>query len=93
MHDVRQRLAKCFSAVFPEFSPEEIGKSTASHAANWDSLSAVTLLAVVEEEFGIDLEVHEMESLASFEGMMQRVNEAIRSKRPLETSSAGQAPL
>jgi len=92
MHDVKQRLAKCFSAVFPELSPEEIGKSTACHDANWDSLSAVTLLAVVQEEFGIDLEVDDLENLASFEEILKRVNEAIRSKAPIERSVADPAP-
>lgn len=92
MHDVKQRLAKCFSAVFPELSPEEIGKTTACHEGNWDSLSVVTLLAVVQEEFGIDLEVNDMESFASFEGILERVNEALRSKAPTESSVAEQAP-
>jgi acyl carrier protein len=92
MHDIKQRLAKCFSAVFPELLPEEIENASASDAANWDSLSAVTLLAVVQEEFGIHLEVNDMESFASFEAILERVHEAIRSKAPMESSVADQAP-
>jgi acyl carrier protein len=91
MNDVKQRLEKCFSAVFPELSLEEIEKSTACHAANWDSLSAVTLLAVVQEEFGIDLDVNDMESFRSFEEILKRVNEAIRSRTLVEGSVADQA--
>jgi acyl carrier protein len=84
MHDVKERLARCFSAVFPELSPEEIAKTSASCIVSLDSLSAVTLLAVVEEEFGIDLKVDDMESFASFEGTLERVNDAIRRRIAIE---------
>jgi acyl carrier protein len=87
MHDVKQRLAKCFSAVFPEFSPEDIGKISAECAVSADSLSAVTLLAVVEEEFGIDLKVDDMENFASFERVLERVNEALQSRIATEHSA------
>jgi acyl carrier protein len=85
MHDVRQRLAKCFSAVFPELSPEDFGKANDRPAVDWDSLSAVTVLAVVQEEFGIDLELEDMES-ASFPEILERVREAIQNKSPLDSS-------
>jgi acyl carrier protein len=92
MHDVQDRLIKCFATVFPELSPEEIVKTTADCAANQDSLSAVTLLAVVQEEFGLDLEVDDMENLVSFKAMLERVNEAIRGKTPMESAVPDQAP-
>ena len=92
MHDVSQRLVKCFSAVFPELSREEIVKLGAYPPVSWDSLSAVTLLAVVQEEFGIDLEFDDVESLASFAGILERVSEAIQNKAPIDSSAAHQAP-
>jgi hypothetical protein len=54
-------------------------------------MSAVTLLAVVEEEFGIDFEVDGMENFASFKGMLARVNEATRSKATVESLAGDQA--
>ena len=86
MHDVSQRLAKCFCAVFPELSPEDLGKINHYPAVDWDSLSAVTLLAVVQEEFGIDLEHLDMES-ASFAEILKRVNEAIQNKAAVNCSA------
>jgi acyl carrier protein len=85
MLDVRQRLAKCFSAVFPELSPEDFGETNDYPAVNCDSLSAVTLLAVVEEEFGIDLGLNDMEN-ASFPEILERVSEAIRNRAPVDSS-------
>ncbi|MGH9327561.1 MAG: acyl carrier protein [Terriglobia bacterium] len=82
MHNVRQRLIKCFSAVFPELTPDEIVTSTAEGTGHWDSLSAVTLLAVVQEEFGVELETDGIGSCSSFSAMLERVNEAVRTSVP-----------
>ncbi len=79
MDDVRHRLTRCFRAVFPEFSPNENGHARVGRADDWDSLTAVTLLAVVQEEFGIELEVDDLESATSFETLLARVNQAIGS--------------
>jgi acyl carrier protein len=86
MHDIEQRLTKCFSAVFPELSPEDIVKVTSDGARNWDSLSWVTLLAVVEEEFGVELDADGMESSISFGGVLARVREAVRNRIPVESA-------
>ena len=92
MHDLKQRLARCFSTVFPELSPEEIGKTSACCIVSLDSLSAVTLLAVVQEEFGIDLKVEDMESLESFEGVLERVKEALPSRIGIQPSAPEETP-
>jgi len=55
MQDARQRLIKCFSAVFPELTEEEFVSIEGSASGQWDSLSLVTLLAVIREEFGVDV--------------------------------------
>jgi acyl carrier protein len=36
----------------------------------WDSLATVTLLGVVEEEFGIDFAVSDFDALHSFESLL-----------------------
>ena len=55
MQDARQRLIKCFSAVFPELTEDEIVSLEGSASGQWDSLSLVTLLAVIREEFGFEI--------------------------------------
>jgi len=79
-------LIKCFAAVFPELSTEEIVKANSDGTNNWDSLSQVTLLAVVQEEFGIDFDVDNMEGRMSFEGILERLEEATRKSVPAESS-------
>lgn len=86
MHDVRERLTKCFSAVFPELSPEEIVKASPNTTGAWDSLTAVTLMALIEEEFGIELEPSGMLEDMSFENVLARIAKAVESQIPAATA-------
>ena len=67
MHDAQGRLINCFSAVFPDLSDEEIPGSSVATVEGWDSMASITLLTVVEEEFGFEIEPQEMAELLSFE--------------------------
>lgn len=73
MHDMEQRLIKCFSAVFPELSSDDIVKASSNTTGVWDSLTAVTLVAVIEEEFGIQLEPSGTLEDMSFENLLARI--------------------
>jgi acyl carrier protein len=64
--DIQARLAVCFSAVFPELSQEQVESATPASVAQWDSVATVTLFALVEEEFGIVIDVDELASNISF---------------------------
>jgi acyl carrier protein len=77
MHDVKENLTKCFSTVFPELSPEEIVAASPNTVGAWDSLSAVTLMALIEEEFGIRLEPDGKLDNMSFENLLPRITEAV----------------
>lgn len=58
---------QCFAAVFAGLTKEEILAASAGSKGTWDSLSAVTLAAVVQEEFGIDIAPEILPQLDSFE--------------------------
>ena len=85
MRDVEQRLIKCFSAVFPELSPEEIVKATPNTTGDWDSLTVVTLLALIGEEFGVDLDSNAMADNFSFGDILVRVEKAVRNGIPVKS--------
>jgi acyl carrier protein len=84
--DVRQRLIRCFSAVFPELTTEQIVKVTSDDTRNWDSLNWVTLVAVIEEEFEIELDADCIAGGISFEDILKRVNDATLNRVPPEAS-------
>jgi acyl carrier protein len=69
MHDLDARLTRCFSSVFPSLTPEEIRKASLKSIGGWDSLTAVTLLAVVQEEFGVQIDLPDFSDLVSYEAI------------------------
>lgn len=75
MIDKRQRLIHCFKAVFPDLSESEVAGASTSSVLAWDSVATVTLLAAIEEEFGIQLSFDEIERMSSFENWLARISE------------------
>ena len=73
MDNARARLAKCFLAVFPDLKPEEVGNATTANVKNWDSVASVTLFTVMEEEFGLNLDVDVLDEFSSFERILAHI--------------------
>ncbi|MGC2530912.1 MAG: hypothetical protein WA639_24465 [Candidatus Acidiferrum sp.] len=67
MDEQEKRLASCFLTVFPELSWDNVTQATSTTVQGWDSVAVVTLLAVVEEEFGIGIEVDDPAQFDSFQ--------------------------
>jgi acyl carrier protein len=66
MPEVRTRLVRCFAAVLPDVAETELEKATASSVGNWDSLTTVSLITVIEEEFTIQIAPEDFENFVSF---------------------------
>jgi len=66
MSDVRERLVSCFLTVFPALTPEQVAEASPMTVAAWDSITTLTLLTVLEEEFGVAVDFERAEELASF---------------------------
>jgi acyl carrier protein len=73
MNDRRTRLLQCFSLVFPQLSSAQLEAATVNSVANWDSVATVTLIAMIEEEFGCTVELEEYEQLTSFAACLRLV--------------------
>jgi len=87
MDDTQRRLVTCFATVFPTLSPSEILGASSDSVAGWDSLAMVTLLAVIEEEFGMQFPPAEVEALLSFRAFWDYMRPRIGSQ---ETSNTAQ---
>lgn len=75
MDEQEKRLASCFLAVFPELSWDEITLASSTTVADWDSVAVVTLLAVVEEEFELSIEVEDPARFDSFQRFLDYLRE------------------
>jgi acyl carrier protein len=69
MDETGDRLTKCFEVVFPELPPDAIACASTATVANWDSIGAITLMNVVQDEFGLEIDLDDLAALDSFENL------------------------
>lgn len=67
----RARLIESFTAVFPQLDEAQIPHASAASIEGWDSLATVTLMAVVEEAFGVNVAPDDLEHFQSFEAVLR----------------------
>lgn len=70
-NEVRDRLLRCFAAVFPSVPPGELETASPVSVEAWDSLANATLLTVVEQEFGVEIPPDDLDELVSFEAIAE----------------------
>ncbi|MGO9467600.1 MAG: acyl carrier protein [Isosphaeraceae bacterium] len=78
MNQTQARLIQCFSAVFPDLGENEIPQADRERLANWDSLANFSLISVIEEEFGIQIDADDVDRFVSFGSVL----EYLQSKEP-----------
>ena len=67
MSDLEGRLTAIFRAAFPGLKDQSVGLATRDSVANWDSIAAVTLCSLIEEEFGQPFDLEEAAEWTSLE--------------------------
>jgi acyl carrier protein len=60
------RLMRCFELIFPVASRDEITTEELDAMPGWDSLRGVTLLAILDEEFGLQMDLQELLDLGTY---------------------------
>ena len=73
MNDSRQRLAKCFLLVFPDLKEGEAYSASSSSMAGWDSMAAIILSNVIEDEFQVKLDYDVLPELVSFDLILEHL--------------------
>lgn len=66
MPDVETRLVDCFRAVFPDLSEADIRLASQEGVEDWDSVAAITLVNVIEEQFDTQIDYDRLPELDSF---------------------------
>ena len=73
MDETRTRLLRCFAAVFPGSSETELAGASLGDVEGWDSVATITLLSLVEEEFGVEFEPQDLERQTSFSKIVEHL--------------------
>lgn len=79
MSENESRLIKCFGSVFPGLTEDEIRAASDEATGSWDSLTSVTLAAIIQEEFSVEIapaDLPELHSFAAFKNFVCRINPA-----------------
>jgi acyl carrier protein len=61
----------CFQTVSPDLPEAEIPAATQASVAAWDSVAVITLVNVIEDEFGIQVDFDLLAELDSFDHIQQ----------------------
>jgi acyl carrier protein len=69
MTAIDERLLRCFASVFQEIAPGDLRNASVESIAAWDSLASVTLADLVQDEFGIEIDLLDVAELDSFHAL------------------------
>lgn len=79
-----ERLVRCISSVVPTMTEESIRAVDVASLMDVDSLAAVTLLTLINEEFGVDMDLDNLLKLGSFKAVQQFLCEQVLEAPPAE---------
>jgi acyl carrier protein len=71
MDNLEQRLESVFATVFPDLPPNKIRVASQDSVETWDSVAAITLLNLIEEEFDVQMEFEDIGDLTSFSNIAE----------------------
>ena len=75
MAELRDRLIRCFSFAFPSLEESEIVAADLGRLSEMDSLAGVTLVALIDEEFGVELDLKGLLDLGTFEAIQESLHQ------------------
>jgi acyl carrier protein len=73
--EIYTRLTRVFQDVFDDDTLQINGETTADDVDDWDSLSHITLIAAVENEFGMRFKMKEVSTMANVGEMVDLIAE------------------
>ena len=78
MDDGTATLHRCFAVVFPDLADDEIPSASVGNVPEWDSLASVTLMAVLEGEFGVEISELDLSRLRSYADVLDYLRQENR---------------
>lgn len=75
MNDTIQRVNKVFRIIFEKEDLVVSEKTCADDIDGWDSLQHINLIAMLEQEFGIEFDIDEIVSMENVGDMIRVIDE------------------
>jgi acyl carrier protein len=83
--DLDDRLVRCISSAFPGLTDREIRTVDVERLADVDSLAAVTLVALIDQEFGVNLDLEDLLKCGNFAELCQYLHDQPASSEAVNT--------
>lgn len=77
MTDIKERVSRCFTNVFPGIRQEEIPLASPASMGAWNSLAHIRLLSLIGEEFGLEPDMEDFEELTSYPAILAWVEKKV----------------
>jgi acyl carrier protein len=77
MDNVEARLTKVFETVFPDLPPDQVRTASQRTVETWDSVAAITLMNLIEEEFEMVVDFDQVAELSSFTEILEYLRGAV----------------
>lgn len=78
--DNEDRLKCCFQTVFQNLDDHTLLNMSVATNPAWDSIAAITLLQVVEEEFRVEVDVEKLADLDSYIKWSEYISSALQER-------------
>ncbi|MFZ0964870.1 MAG: acyl carrier protein [Terriglobia bacterium] len=88
MSEQEDRLVRVFASVFPTLSEAEIRASALTPLFDLDSFAGVTLVTLIDQEFGVNVDLSDLLELGSFAAISQFLRERNPSSMPPQEREA-----
>ena len=75
MDSREDKLVKVFQTVFPDMDAQTVRGASQESVPGWDSVAAITLMNVIEEEFEVQLDFDKAADLTSFPQILDYLGE------------------
>ncbi|HEY3936887.1 MAG TPA: acyl carrier protein [Bryobacteraceae bacterium] len=77
MDNVAARLTKVFQTVFPDLPADQVPSASQRSVGAWDSVAAITLMNLIEEEFEMTVDFDQVAELSSFSEILEYLRGAV----------------
>ena len=75
LNELELKLTECFSLIFPKLSQPELQYASVTNIEEWDSLASVNIIAIIEEQFEIEIQPDDLETLTSYQQILRYIQE------------------
>jgi acyl carrier protein len=78
--EIYTRLTRIMRDVFDEETLAVTPELTAHDVENWDSVSHITLMVAIEEEFGVKFKTAEIEKMRNVGQMVEKIEQKMAAR-------------